>query len=1137
MKKNLFTIAAVFWGTLKLAAQISVTATGGTTGPTAYTNFTTAFAAINSGTHTGSITVSVSGNFSESATPTINSSGTGSASYTAILIKPAAGATPVITNTGDNTAAIKLDGADNVTIDGSNAPGGTSRDLTFVNTNSIGSGKACNIWLASKSGNGATNNVIKNCKLAGSGFSGGAAYMGVCIYSSNSTLAGYWEAGAPTVSANSNNLIQNNLMNGTNAGVVFMGGASVGETGNQVIGNVIGDNTSATNLKFTNVGVYLLNQASFKIDQNTFTWISAGNTNVAPGGISIGAGCTNGTIARNTMTNIRFSQTTVLTGGILLRAGASNGIAISNNFISDVASAGSSTNATNNAYGIAIGAGTGYDIAFNSVHMNTNPTTTANGYQAALYVDAAVNTVQVRNNLLVQASANTTNKFSVYAASANPTGATIDYNDYYSSGTSLAYAGSAQAGLTDVQANLQNNLAHSKNVLPVFVSATDLHLQATNASNVTNLQGAGIAITGINVDFDGTARPVNPTLGAHELVSVPCTTPAAPTAPAASRCGPGTLILTATGATGTTLNWYSGPTGGPVIGTGSPFTTPSNSATTTYYVSAASGTCESPRTAVVCTVKDKPVAGVTPAGTVQACAGSTLTLTGSGTGSYQWLNATGPIGGAVNTTLVTGTAGNYRLVVTNITSGCADTTTAVAVTINPLPVVSLGRDTIFCSGNSLVLDAGNAGASFLWDNSATTQTRTVTNSGTYFVKVTNSSNCLARDTIQVTVNPTPTVNLGIDTNLCEGISYVLQAGNTGASYLWNDNTTAQTKTVTASGSYSVKVTNGFNCSARDTVVATFYPIPVVALGSDKDICADATVILDAGNPGETYIWDDGSTQQTRVVDASGTYYVTVSNIAHCKGSDTVQAIVHPLPVVNLGNDTVFCHGNVLTLDAGNPGAAYLWSDNSTDRTLDAGATGTYSVVVTDQYACKASDAIDILVKGLPQGVINAVYGEAATYTFNILDAQYVTSCIWDFGDGSPSATVSDASALVQHTYHRNGIFPVRARLLGQCNDSLTPMRTVEVFDASGTGIPVIGDDKDLLLYPNPATDRLILESKGQLRMVQVIVSNVLGQVVYNAKVDHADKYQLPTGTLGSGMYTVIVATDRGTIVRKLEIRK
>ena len=56
-----------------------------------------------------------------------------------------------------------------------------------------------------------------------------------------------------------------------------------------------------------------------------------------------------------------------------------------------------------------------------------------------------------------------------------------------------------------------------------------------------------------------------------------------------SRCGTGTVNLSATTSAGATVNWYSSAAGGLVLGTGSPFTTPSISTTTTYYASASQG--------------------------------------------------------------------------------------------------------------------------------------------------------------------------------------------------------------------------------------------------------------------------------------------------------------------------------------------------------------------------------------------------------------------------------------------------------------------------------------------------------------------------------------------------------------------
>lgn len=546
--------------------------------------------------------------------------------------------------------------------------------------------------------------------------------------------------------------------------------------------------------------------------------------------------------------------------------------------------------------------------------------------------------------------------------------------------------------------------------------------------------------------------------------------------------------------------------------------------------------CESPRQQVTATVNPLPTITVTPSGTVQICSGSTTTLTATGGGNYQWRNTAGNISGQTNNTFTTGTAGTYKVVVTTPATGCTDSSAAITVNVNPAPTVFIGNDTTFCSGNTLTLNAGNPGATYLWNNNSTNQTRAVTTTGTYWVKVTNSNNCSKTDTIQVTVNPTPVVNLGNDTNLCLGVNYVLNAANPGAAKLWDNGTTAQTRTVTATGTYYVRVTNSFNCIGRDTVTTTFLPAPVVNLGNDIDVCEGATVTLDAaGNSGDTYLWDNGTTQQTREVTTTGIYHVTVSNIAvNCKGRDTIQVTVHPLPVVNLGNDTVFCHGNTLTLDAGNPGATYLWSDNSTGQTLDVNNTGNYGVVVTDVHTCVSSDNINILVKSLPSGIINAVYGDSATYTFNVLNPQYVTGYTWNFGDGSPLVT----GTMVHHQYTQNGIYTVSVQLNGECDDSILVARTIDVFDAGGpTGIEQLEDSKDVVLYPNPARDVVIIENKNNLRMKQITVYNVVGQVLSSTKADSADKHKLHTDAYAAGIYTVRIETEKGMVIRKFEIMK
>lgn len=148
--------------------------------------------------------------------------------------------------------------------------------------------------------------------------------------------------------------------------------------------------------------------------------------------------------------------------------------------------------------------------------------------------------------------------------------------------------------------------------------------------------------TRMRVVTDLSEAPTNPCdtyeFGETEefLVDIVCLSlPSAPTATGGSRCGTGTVSLSATGCGGT-LNWYSASTGGTSLGTTNPFITPSISTTTTYYVDCTvSGCTSASRSSAIATVTTAPsaptVAGVT------ILSGQTATLTATGcTGTVKW---------------------------------------------------------------------------------------------------------------------------------------------------------------------------------------------------------------------------------------------------------------------------------------------------------------------------------------------------------------------------------------------------------------------------------------------------------------------------------------------------------------------
>jgi hypothetical protein len=416
----------------------------------------------------------------------------------------------------------------------------------------------------------------------------------------------------------------------------------------------------------------------------------------------------------------------------------------------------------------------------------------------------------------------------------------------------------------------------------------------------------------------------------------------------------------------------------------------------------------------------------------------------------------------------------------------------------------------------------------------------------YIVAVTNASGCTKRDTINVTVNPTPVVALGADTAFCTGNSLTLNAGNPGSTYLWNPGaTTGQTRTVTTSGMYSVAVTNASGCVGRDTINVTVNPLPVVNLGNDTTFCAGNSLTLNAGNAGSTYLWNPGATTgQTRTVTTSGTYSVTVTNSNGCTATDNITVTVTPQPVVNLGNDTTVC-GNVASLvfNAGNPGSTYAWfpSQGANTQTYDAASvinaadmfgagsgqnTIPFYVDVTSN-GCTRRDSILVTINFTPRVDGILVSGSAPTFTFAPDADSFATGYAWDFGDNSTGSTAQNPT----HTYTANGTYPVTLIVSNSCgSDTVT---TSVVVTGLGVGTVLSGDL--ISLFPNPATNAAVIETRGgglTLRHVQVF--NALGVLVMDAPLN-SNRETIRLDGFANGIYTVRVQTDKGTIVRRLEV--
>ena len=217
---------------------------------------------------------------------------------------------------------------------------------------------------------------------------------------------------------------------------------------------------------------------------------------------------------------------------------------------------------------------------------------------------------------------------------------------------------------------------------------------------------------------------------------------------------------------------------------------------------------------------------------VKVCPGSTVTLDAGNAGSgFLWST------GATTQTISVGTAGDYYVTVVGA-NGCA-TNDTINVSLFNLPVVALGNDLNICNSDTVTLNAGNAGSTYLWSTGETTRTIRVSDAGTYSVTVTNVSGCSANDAVIVTNKAKPSSAYTIAS--AAGQSVQFQASSTvGLTFAWNfgdptsaantSQLSAPTHVFTAPGIYTVTLTvTSVSTSCKST---TTQQITVTGVGND-----------------------------------------------------------------------------------------------------------------------------------------------------------------------------------------------------------------------------------------------------------------------------------------------------------------
>ncbi|MFH1322165.1 MAG: gliding motility-associated C-terminal domain-containing protein [Bacteroidota bacterium] len=292
--------------------------------------------------------------------------------------------------------------------------------------------------------------------------------------------------------------------------------------------------------------------------------------------------------------------------------------------------------------------------------------------------------------------------------------------------------------------------------------------------------------------------------------------------------------------------------------------------------------------------------------------------------SYLWND----LQSQTNSTATGLTAGIYNVIVTD--NNACDTSFSVTVS-EPSPVaVNITGNTVICSGNNAILDAGSGFDSYLWSTTQTTQSITVNPivNTTYSVIV-YSGSCQGGDSVTVVILPPPQANITGPSSVCLVDSVELQS-DTAASYVWllNDSIiiqgTAQTIFVSSAGDYQVVVTNACGTDTSSIHALTVVALPDVDAGDDVTIDAGTSVQLN-GSGGPEYSWspssglsDDDISDPVASPTETTTYELTVTDANGCSNIDEViVTVTHELdlwvpdifsPNGDMENDVLYVYG-------------------------------------------------------------------------------------------------------------------------------------------------------------------------------------------------------------------------------------
>jgi gliding motility-associated-like protein len=302
-------------------------------------------------------------------------------------------------------------------------------------------------------------------------------------------------------------------------------------------------------------------------------------------------------------------------------------------------------------------------------------------------------------------------------------------------------------------------------------------------------------------------------------------------------------------------------------------------------------------------------------------------------------------------------------------------------------------------------------------------------SSTQYIITVNPGQCSAKDTVNVTVEPIPQLQVSNDTTLCNGASVQIIATSPGnVTYTWSPVTGLNNSSInnpvaspSSTTTYFVLASGGNGCHSTDSVTINVLAQPTVATIGDTAICSGVSIQLTTSvTNGNTYSWSPSTglsnpALQNPVANPSANtrYIITVNPGTQCTATDSVNIAVNPLPVVQATGDTTLCAGGSGQISAVSPNnVSYNWSpvaglSNPAIYNPVASPTSStiYTVLVTDGNNCSSAASVTVNVNPQPVFAISP-----AAKQICVGDPLTITASGGDIYQWFPPETVASPTA-------------------------------------------------------------------------------------------------------------------------------